>query len=172
MIPPKPKYEDRVKLDPFRTPATVSGVKHYFEEHVGQMTSYVFCDYDDGGTQGFGGLALGPKGGKIEKAWEEELLNIFCVTDLKHAVGKRCYVLRCFDQWNANMEGIENTHGDRLTIRGFVKRQFPDKPELWRNPLVQKEEDLRSSIAMHERRAAEGKIELRNLRKGYKSWEE
>lgn len=168
MIPPKPKYEDRVKLDPFRTPATISAVKHYFEDHVGQMSSYVFCDYDDGGTQGFGGLALGPKGGALEKQWERELMTTFGVVRFDSLVGKRCYVLRCFDQWNATMEGLEAENGNRFTVRGFVKRHLG----VDRDPLEQEQESLRSSIAMHERRAAEDKLSLSRVRKGYKSWEE
>lgn len=166
MIPPKPK--EYTKQDPFRTPATIDSAKHYFEDHVGQMSSFIFCNYDDGGTQGFGGLALGPKGGALEKAWELEVCDLFRVHSFGQLVGKRCYVLRSIDEWNATMEGLENDLGRRLTIRGFVKRHLG----IDRDPLAQEKESITSSIAMHERRAMEERRRLATLEARYKSWEE
>lgn len=168
MIPPKPK--EYTTQDPFRTPATIESGKHYFEEHVGQMTSYVFCNYDDGGTQGFGGLGLGPKGGKLERAWERDVCDLFKVKDFKQLEGKRCYVLRCFDEWSATMEGLEAEDGRRLTIRSFLKRHLPDQKEQ-RDPLQYKIESLESSIEMHKRRAREDFETLRTIRKRYKAWD-
>lgn len=111
--------------DPFRKAGQIESVKHYFEDHVGQWTNYVFVKYDDFGTQGFGGYALGREEGEFEQAYVRELCATFGVKKLDELVGKRCVALFEEKGWNAFSRGLEcEKTGKRFTIRGFLKRNL------------------------------------------------
>lgn len=160
----------RERRDPHYSPGKIRGVNHYFEDRIGQMSSYIYIDYDDGGTQGFGGIALGPKDGKFEKAWVRELCLHFEVSKLEELVGLKCHVLRCWDEWNTTIDGIEAPNGSRFTIRGFLKRNLKDYQET--SAFADKAESIQREISFLERRIAEERTRMRNMRKKYKAWDE
>ena len=115
-----------MKEDPFRKPGVIENVKHYFEDHVDQMTNFVFVKYDDFGTQGFGGYALGKKGEDLEKAYSREICATFGVRKMEQLVGKRCIALFAESGWNSVSVGLEDEEtGKRFTIRGFLRRNLP-----------------------------------------------
>lgn len=127
-----------MKDDPFRRSGVIETVKHYFEDHVGQWTSYVFVKYDKFGTQGFGGYGHGrEKGNPLDGAYVRELCSAFGVRKLDDLVGKRCIALFEEKGFNAMSRGLESEEtGRRFTIRGWLKRNLPkfdDVPTYERN---------------------------------------
>lgn len=113
--------------DEFRKPGVIESVKHYFEDHVGQWTSYVFVKYDDYGTQGFGGYGQGrEEDDPLNRAYVRELCETFGVKRFDDLVGKRCVALFEEKGYNAYSRGLEDEEtGKRFTVRGWLIRNLP-----------------------------------------------
>lgn len=77
-----------------------------------------------GWSQGFGGICLA-EDSKEDRAFRDELAAFFGVRWIHDAVGKECYVLRCFDIHNEPIEGFEY-RGKVWTLTDFRRRHFPE----------------------------------------------
>lgn len=124
-----------------------------------------------GWGQGFGGLYLGngeENTSALFKDYLRDLCNTFHVESLDDLAGKACYVLRCFDTWGADIEGLESVDtGQRFTHTAWRKKHFPDAP----NPLERAVRRHETNIEYHNREAAREREALGTVWQRYRSWE-
>src|SRR5437762_1056285 len=106
-----------------------------------------------GGAQGFGGYVLN----QWRDEWIAELCALFGVSSLKDLVGKHCWALRSFSDWNENIEGVENTDGRRFTATAFFRKRQPEKTI---GVLERRRESLVSCVASLARRMKIGRAHV------------
>lgn len=147
----------------FRQPGNITGHFHGEEDH-GIMTVMIYLQFSDGGgSQGFGGLALGQPG--LVDDFIGSLCAAFGVRKLDQLKNAPCFALRCFDESWAQIEGLESAMtGERFVIAEWRRKHFPDAPD----PLATRRAHLRSEIAFHRRRIHEMEDELAQLSKSYR----
>jgi hypothetical protein len=126
------------------------------------VTTWVFVDLDDGGTQGFGGWSLA----EHQEAWNAELCALFGVSKLDDLVGKHCWALRSFSGWNEQIEGLEGTDGKRLVATAFWRKRLPAVQSV----LEKRRESIERDIAHHTRRIKEQTHTLARLENDYVEW--
>lgn len=142
-------------------------VENYRGEKDDPNTAWVGVDFNGSG-QGFGGLYLDEK---AIIGFQKSLTEVFGVEKFEDLVGKECYALRSFSNWNATITGLESFEtGRRMTVNDF-RRAMGYKVEL--NELQESIKRTNESIAFHERRAAEERLEIVKLKRGqdYVEWD-
>ncbi len=144
--------------------ATVSNVMYGKEDH-GILTCYITLDFDRGGVQGFGGLILNEKGTGPE--FVKNICNLFGVSDLKNCIGKKCYALYCFGEYNERIEGLENLFGQRFTLTKFAKKHFKDVE----SRLEDRRNGIKKDIVRSQERIKSLREELKGLNKRYTDWD-
>lgn len=147
-----------------KQPITITSVR--FEK--GERSPYdvwVYCDFENGGTQGFGGFVLDKP---LAKTYAQEICEVFGVKKFKNLKGLKGFALYSFGEWNDPIEGLEAPSGKRFTISGFRKRHFPDK---FKSALEEEQESLRLDIQWATRRIAECNAKLKTLNDNYIDWE-
>lgn len=147
--------------DRTREPGTIEKVQ-VGEEDRGILT-WIFIDFVGTG-QGFGGLILDP--GSV-KVWKQSLCRTFDVERYEDLVGKKCFALRNWPTWGADIEGLESESGKRFTLHAFRRFLWPEKD--W-DPLKLKKDACEREVALLERRLNEARVALRNVAIGYKEW--
>ena len=88
----------------------------------GLFTAWVVVSFK-GSQQAFGGMVLGDI--DTVKAYIQDICKVFGVEEDRELIGKECYVLRCWDDYQANIEGLESLSGDRFTATAWRKKMFP-----------------------------------------------
>lgn len=120
-----------------------------------------------GAHQGFGSLMLNEK---LIISFEKELCDTFDVKNINELIGEACYALRCFDYWNANIEGLESVKtGKKFTLTGWRRRHLPAN-EI-KSPLQVEEEYHNSRISSAQRNIQVSQYELENIKSKYTDWE-
>lgn len=158
-----------------RQQATVERVSYGPDDH-GCLTCWLHLSFG-GSVQGFGGLALDEKLGPDFAA---ALCALFGVPfespdSLNQLIGRRCWALRCFDENNTPIEGLEviwnlglkAEHAQRFTLTGWRRKHFPETLDV----LTAETHRIEREIAWAKRRLAEEEERLRTARSRYHSWE-
>jgi hypothetical protein len=157
-----------------REPCTVESVGYSTEDH-GILTCWLRLSCG----QSFGGLCLNPlargQGGEVLLGpdFAASVCSLFDVEftgpeeSLTLLVGKRCFALRCFEEWNSPIEGIEAESGARFTLTAWRRKFFPATADV----LTEKTTRLREEIAEHGRRAEQLRDSLGSLESRYHDWE-
>lgn len=127
-------------------------------------TVWVQVDYDKGGSQGFGGLALQDQ--RIMASYVAALCDTFGVHALGDLKGLRCHALKCWEGHQETIEGLEAPDGRRFTITGWRRKQGLDFP----SPLEQRRESLRRDIAEATRCIETATRQMAALAEGYTDW--
>lgn len=159
----KSAKEVQVK-DSHREEGTIASV---FSGRAYHEIPTVCVDIDLGGGchQGFGNLVLDEKG---EKLFLRELCDLFHVQDPKQLVGKKCFALRSFSEWNTPIEGLEAPDGKHFTITSFRKRHYPNNSQ---SVIRSKKQSLRDDIARYKHQIKEAEQDLEALDDDYVDWE-
>ena len=152
------------KMSQTRELAKVGRVFRGKEDHDILTISISMEGVDSGWGQGFGGLCLGDD--KLADDFEADIKAIFGVNKLEDLVGKQCYVLRCFDQWNENIEGLESLDGKRFTLTKWRKKHFPET----KSPLEDRIDSIHRSISSFTRRINQESDDLKTIRSKYVEW--
>jgi hypothetical protein len=105
-----------------------------------QFTSvWVQVEYDQGGSQGFGGLALNEEA--LREDYIHDLLDTFDKPRLAELVGQRVWVLRRRPDWQARIEGLTSvatsrrfTHTDWQRKHGFEETPLAEGEMDWSRP--------------------------------------
>lgn len=155
-----------MERDPYREFGKITAVKAEEFRGDGGEPNTVWVTWEAEGTgQGFGGLMLDKKGIKV---FLDMLCDTFGTRIPEQLVGKPCYALRAFGGWNEPIWGLESGEtGRRFTLKSFRTAMGYEAPSRFEETT----KSLKSSIAMHERRAAEDRLTLNNLKKTYKDWD-
>lgn len=151
--------------DKHRKPGAVRSVSPPFIEDHGILTTNVYVDLDECGTQGFGGLALNPI---LAKDYVARLCATFGVKDMSALVGKKCYALYSFDGFNELIEGLESADtGHRFLHNAWRRLHFPETKSVY----AQKVESIQREIAHLRSRCADEEARLMRLRASHVDWE-
>jgi len=141
-----------------------------YTEYRGILTSYITVliaiDFDDGGTQGFGGLWLIDD--KTAKSYSDAICKVFKVESLSHLVGMKCYALRNFSTHNSEIVGLETLDGKRFTRYAWRKKMFPEHTK---HPLADKIHSLTSELESLKKRIQEKELAIANLSESFVDWE-
>jgi hypothetical protein len=141
-----------------RDPGVVDNV-FYGKENHGILTVWLGIDFG-GSYQSFGGLALSEE---VAPDYVSELCKTFEVERIEDIKGKKCVALRCFDEWNSIIEGLETESGARFINFQWRKKHFPET----KSPLEERREHLQRRIALGQRQISEELKELSNLDASY-----
>lgn len=144
-----------------REPAVVDYVR---DDDERCLTNYVGLKGPSGGWgQAFGGLAL-----DVEhlECWKQSLCDLFEVSSMDELVGRNCFVLRCWDGWGSDIEGLE-VDGRRFTITDFRRIHWPTQTK---TQLENARDRLRRDIDFHARRIREDVQRLETVANGYVDW--
>lgn len=155
-------------------PGVIAAVFYGKEDH-GILTCSIRIDFK-GSTQSFGNLCLDEKlgpdfvravcenfGVKVPSAPTQRELRE-CLNQL---VGQRCYALRCFDDYNTPIEGLENQYGDAFLLTTWRRQYFPDTE----SPFETRKAELRQRIESAKQQIARAKVTLAKLPSEYYDWE-
>jgi len=149
--------------DRHRVRGKIRSVRGPHREDHGILTTSVYIDC--GYVQGFGGLALDEG---LADDYVHDLCATFGVRGMDELVGKECYALYSFGEYNELIEGLESADtGKRFLHNAWRKKLAPDT----RSILDQKRENLENDIAWAERRAAESRQRLQELSASFVDWE-
>lgn len=143
---------------------TITNVFLGTEDH-GILTCNIQIGFK-GSSQGFGNLCLGDE--TMAKDFVDNLCTIFGVSKLEQLKGRNCYALRCFDEWNALIEGLE-ADGPAGTFL-LTKWRRRHRPET-KNPLEEKREALVSRAQDLARQVSENAAAIARLDASYTDWE-
>ena len=136
------------------------------EDH-GILTINIGVAFEGGSHQGFGNICLDDE--EMADDFVADLCTVFDVKKLKELVGKKCYALRCFDDFDANIEGLESVSGARFTIWDWRKKHFPKEAK---SPLELRTRSLQQRIASAKRQIREAESDLADLKSHYHEWKE
>lgn len=92
------------------------------------QTVWVQVDYDDGGSQDFGGIEL-PDDAHVTM-YIKDLCAAFGVTKLTQLWGKRCHALKCRGGYQESIEGLEAEDGTRFTFTGWRRQHGFKQPDV------------------------------------------
>jgi hypothetical protein len=107
-----------------RSPGRIRAA-HLDTSHI--ATIWVQVVYDEGGSQGFGGIALTENA--VLESYTGDLLRTFGVQHLDGLAGRRCWILRRRDRPAADIEGLEAEDGSQFTITDWQRKHgFPTRP--------------------------------------------
>lgn len=143
---------------------TIIEAKVYTEDR-GILTSYITIDFDNGGTQGFGGLYL--LNDETAASYADAVCKVFGCKNMSYLVGKKCYALRNFATWNSDIVGLETLDGKRFTHYAWRKEMFPD---VTKHPLTDKISSLTNELARLKRRVEEKEQEIYSLSEKFTDW--
>ena len=146
-----------------RDPGTIDNITHG-DDH-GLITSWVIIHFDNGCSQGFGGLCLEEK---TLKYFLRDLCKTFGVRKPWQLLGKKYIALRSFGGWNETIEGLETPKGKRFTITGFRKAYYPEHAT---SPLETRRAYLKLEIASWHRRIRDNETTLQNIDADFVDWE-
>ena len=136
------------------------------ENNRGLWSSWIFIDFEDGGSQGFGGLYL--KNKTIATHYMHSVCAAFGVPSWDDLVEKKCYALKNFGGYEESINGIESVDtGFRFTHYKWRKELFPEQTK---DPFEERAESIKASIINMERDIIEKKKALANLKSKYKAW--
>lgn len=145
--------------------AVVTDVFYGLEEH-GILSCSIMLEFVVGGaSQSFGGVNLSAKGSGVD--FYNSICRLFRVQDLDQIVGKRCYALYCFGNYNEHIEGIETEYGDRFTLTKFMRKYDPTI----KDPL-EKEKQRQFDVIEHSvERIMNASKKIKDLVSIYSNWE-
>lgn len=158
-----------------REPGVIAAVFYGKEDH-GILTCSIRIDFN-GSTQSFGNLCLTEELGP-------DFVRAVCVSFgvkvptglvllstlrecLGRLIGERCYALRCFDDYNTPIEGLENQYGDAFLLTTWRRQHFPDT----KSPFETRKAELRQRIESAKQQIARAKVTLAKLPSEYYDWE-
>lgn len=152
-----------------RQPGTIESVSAGIEDH-GVPTVWVHVSFSGSG-QGFGGVVLGKdENDPLFKSFVADLCATFGVEKLEDLKGRKCCALRCFDEWGAQIEGLESADTDaRFTLTAWRKKTLGANKS--RTPLERELIDAHQKITQLERRIADEKRRIATIPYEYVSWE-
>ena len=117
-----------------------------------------------GSGQSFGGLPLTKE--QLDD-YTKELCNVFRVNDILKLKGKNCYALRSFDEFSANIDGLETINGVRFLHTVWKRKHFPDT----KTPLEERIELLKNNIEVYKNNISSTRAKLKNIKSRYINWE-
>ncbi len=145
--------------------AVITDVFYGLEDH-GILTCSIKLKFDEGGSsQSFGGVNLSAGGSGQDFLYS--ICRLFRVQDLESIIGKRCYALYCFGNYNELIEGIEVCGGERFTLTSFMKKYNPTI----QNPLEREKQLQFNEIERSVTRILNASKKVEALVKTYSSWE-
>jgi len=142
----------------------ISAEPSAIEDH-GCLVQWVQIEYDEGGSQGFGGIILSPE---QAKDYVKELCKTFNVKSIKKLKGKRAYALRSFDEFDGTIEGLVSIEtGKAFLINVWRKKHYPETKSV----LEQKKEIIKARIESAKRNIFSWEEDLNRLDRSYIDWE-
>lgn len=152
-----------------RQPGTIVSVRAGNEDH-GVQTVWVHVDFG-GSQQGFGGVVLGKdEDNPLFRSFVTDLCATFSVEKFEDLKGKKCCALRCFDNWGAEIEGLESADTDRrFTLTAWRKKTFKLKDV--RTPLERELINAHRRVAQLERSVADEKRRVATISDEYTPWD-
>lgn len=155
-----------MEKDRHRVPASIESVEGPRREDHGILTTNVTIKAGYGYHQGFGGLDLCNQ--KLADDYVAALCKTFAVNKFSDLIGKKCFALYCFGEYNEPIEGLECADtGQRFLHNVWRKKHFPDTV----GTLQQRTESIESTIAWAKRRLVEEEARLSSIKKHYVDWE-
>jgi hypothetical protein len=107
---------------------------------------------------------------KHRNSFVRELCDTFAVTKPDQLEGLGCFALRCWEQYNTPIEGLESMDTSlKFTLSGWRKRLMPKQYAL--SPLENKRDSLKRELARLAERMKKTREELKGLNNAYFSWE-
>lgn len=152
--------------DKHRVRGKVESVKGPHDNDHGGLSTWVHLELNSGWHQGFGGLHLDPR---LADDYVRDLCVAFNVRGMDELVGKECFALYSFGDFNETIEGLESADtGRRFLHNSWRKKNFPEKTK---SVYEQELGRVESEIAWAERRGREAKAKLVVLASKYVDWE-
>lgn len=127
------------------------------------LTTWIGMACQSGGHQGFGQIIHSPE---TLADWKSSIAALFGVATYEEIVGRQCFILRSWPEWDSDIEGIE-VDGKRFTITDFGRKHWPARA---RTQLEKRRERLLHDIQHHARRIAEDTARLEHLGDEYVEW--
>lgn len=146
-------------MNPKRELGKIESVFQGPEDHD-IITCSVHIEFDSGGAQGFGYLALG----NLLEDFVNDLCATFNVKNLKDLIGKKCFALRCFSGHNEPIDGLESIEtGKKFIINHWRKKHFANT----KTTLQDKIESLNNRINSNIRQIESFNKELEFIKTDY-----
>jgi len=164
----KRKQEEEAKRktsERFRSPGKIAAVARGYDPD--RCCHHVSLTVED--TKGGQALSLmfnDEKEGSLYQAWIDEICTLFGVKHINEVVSKTCFVLRCFEENNCPIEGLE-VDGRRLTHTGFLRRHSKDPGTV----LDREQNRLRGEVQWAQRRKEQAEKRLIEVTNEYVDWE-
>ena len=150
-----------------KSPGIIEGVRGPYKEDHGILTSNIFVKLDNGGTQGFGGIALD---NKSAEDWIASLCYTFHVTNLEKLVGKKCYALYSFGRYGDSIDGlISMDTGKKFVLDTWRRKLWPAGTP--KDRLSSAIESIKANISFQEQRILREKAEMKELPSKFVNWE-